>query len=237
VQRFAPALIALLAAVALVTAAGSFDAVDGPPVSGDSTPAESVQRQEGGSAPPTPNGEESRGSYDGANQTTAASDSGGGVSALLVAALLGTLVAGGVLVVFLTDDDTRAPERDDAPDDGDGRPTATVDPDYESPTESAVVRAWRALADRADVDDAATPGQTAREALDRGVPREPVDRVTRHFEAVRYGRASPAEREDAVADAPDAFADGENRSGTADPNGESRSGTADPNGERAGDRS
>jgi hypothetical protein len=210
VQRFAPALIALLAAVALVTAAGSFDAVDGPSVSGDSTPDGSVQRQQGGSAPPTPAGDESRGSYDGDNRTTAASaDGGGGVSALLVAALLGTLVAGGVLIVFLTDDDTRAPERDDAPGGDDGPPTAAVDPEYGSPADSVVVQAWRALADRADADDAATPGETASEALDRGVPPEPVDRVTHHFEAVRYGRASPTEREDAVADVADAFADGD----------------------------
>jgi len=207
VQRFAPALIALLAAVALVTAAGSFDAVDGPSVSGDSTPGESVQRQQGGSAPPTPSREGARGSYDGDDQTTAASGSGGGgVSALLVAALLGTLVVGGVLVVFLTDDDARAPAGGGEPGDDRDPPTPAVSPDYESPPDSAVVRAWRTLADRADADETATPGETARAARDRGLPRDPVDRVTRHFEAVRYGRAAADERESAVQRVRDALA-------------------------------
>jgi len=209
VQRFAPALIALLAAVALVTAAGSFDAVDGPSVSVDSTPEESVDRQRGGNAPPTPNGDESSAVEGGKDQTTAApAEGGGGVSALLVAALLGTLAIGGVLVVLLTDDDARAPERDEKSGGERDPPSPAVDPDYESPPDGTVVRAWQALADRTDADDAATPGETARAALDRGLSPGPVDRVTRRFEAVRYG---PVEDQEC--------ADRANESGRGDANG------------------
>lgn len=77
--------------------------------------------------------------------------------------------------------DPRAAERADAADES---------PDSEPPEPPGSVReAWERL--QADLgvggDDGRTPGQIARSAVDRGVPREPIRSLTRAFRDVRYG--------------------------------------------------
>ncbi|QLH79223.1 DUF4129 domain-containing protein [Halosimplex rubrum] len=223
-RRFATALIALFALVALVTAAGSFGGPDQPTLYSGTTPTE-----------PMPTGPLPAGSG-GENATTATdsrdvidgetpvppdqSGEDGGVSTLLVAGLVGGLLVAAVLAVLLTGDDSRAPPRDD---DGDGDrpsepPTPSVDPSYDSPADSAVVRAWRRLRDRVEgVDESATPGETAATAVDRGYPDDAVESVTRGFEAVRYGRRSPTDEQERsagrLADRLDAGGDGRSEGG------------------------
>ncbi|WP_436906624.1 DUF4129 domain-containing protein [Halosimplex marinum] len=190
-QRSGTALVGLLALVALAGAAGTFGAVEGPVVGGDGGP-------EGPAAPtevPPPTGAPG-GVSDAEVQraeapTTAAAGDSGGVSPFVVPAVGGSLLAAGLLVVFLTGHDERAPE---VPDDGrgEGDPTPTVDPAYDSPDGNAVTRAWRRLRDRAGAGETATPGDVAARALDRRLPQEPVATVTERFRAVRYGGDSPS---------------------------------------------
>ncbi|WP_135362880.1 DUF4129 domain-containing protein [Halosimplex halophilum] len=201
-RRSATALIALLALVALVTAAGSLGGTDQPTLYSGTTPTQPMPT----GTPPGVGG--------GANGTDAPdsrrvveeetpvppdeSGEDGGVSTLLVAGLVGGLLVALVLAVVLTGDDTRAPPRDESGD-GDGAtgpPTPTVDPAYDAPGDNAVVRAWRRLRDRTGADESTTPGETAAAAVDRGYPAEAVDRVTRGFEAVRYGRRPPTDEQE-----------------------------------------
>lgn len=53
--------------------------------------------------------------------------------------------------------------------------------------------AWLEMLDRAGVTDphARSPRESARRAVENGLPREPVERITREFEAVRYGPEGP----------------------------------------------
>ena len=59
--------------------------------------------------------------------------------------------------------------------------------------ENEVYRAWREMTEVLDVDRPAssTPGEFATAAIDAGVAREPVERLTDVFERVRYGGADP----------------------------------------------
>ncbi|WP_436906623.1 DUF4129 domain-containing protein [Halosimplex marinum] len=199
-RRPATALVALLALVALVTAAGSLGGTDQPTLYSGTTPTEPMPT---GPPPAAPgNGTDATDSRQVAGGTTAVppdeSGGDGGVSTLLVAGLVGGLLVAAALAVLLTGDDTRAPPREeDGEGDGPaGPPTPTVDPAYDPPADSAVVRAWRRLRDRAGADESATPGETAATAVDRGYPDEAVERVTRGFEAVRYGRRSPTDEQE-----------------------------------------
>lgn len=206
VRRSATALIALLAMVALVTAAGSYDVADQPRLGVDATtiPDEPPEPRNGTPAPAdstdTDDGETAAPPDDRQGQRPAGAepDGDGGVTGLVVAGLVGALLVAAALAVVLTDDDTRAPPpSDDDRREGDAPPGPTVDPAYDAPPENAVLRAWRSLTDRVEgVDDATTPGEAAARAADRGLPTGVVDEITDEFEAVRYGDAAPTgERE------------------------------------------
>lgn len=201
-RRFATALIALFALVALVTAAGSFGGTSQPTLYSGTTPTQPMPTQSpafgvaGGNGT---NATDSRHVIDRETPVPAeGGDTGGGASTLLVAGLVGALLVAAVVAVLLTGDDTRAPPREDSGDgDGPSGPTPTVDPAYDAPADNAVVRAWRTLRDRVEsVDESATPGETAAAAVDRGYPDDAVESVTRGFEAVRYGRRSPTDEQE-----------------------------------------
>lgn len=182
-------LLAAVALVALATAAGTFDAVEGPSISADGTPETGTQTPDPSAGTPGGSGGDEQGER-AAERTPAGGNDGGGLPSLVVPAVLGSLLAGGLFVVVLTGDDRRAslPGEDD--DDGD-EGTDPVDPPYDSPGEGPVVRAWRRLASRASGEDTETPREVARRAVDRGLPERPVETVSRQFRAVRYGD-SPA---------------------------------------------
>lgn len=81
--------------------------------------------------------------------------------------------------------------------------------------ENEVYRAWAEMTEPLSVDDPAssTPGEFAAAAVDAGMDREDVERLTRLFADVRYGGAAPtAEREAAAVETlrriEDAYADG-----------------------------
>ncbi|MFC7195607.1 hypothetical protein ACFQL4_14855 [Halosimplex aquaticum] len=171
-QRLGTALVAFLALVALAGAAGTFDAVEGPSITGDETPAGQPTLTE--VPPPTgaPAGSDESSVQRAPTETrAAASGSGGGVSPLFVPAVVGSLFASGLFVVFLTGDDERAPEAPPGDDSTDENPVPNVDPDYGSPAESALVDAWRRLRGRAGADETATPGEVAARAIDRDLPQ------------------------------------------------------------------
>ena len=67
------------------------------------------------------------------------------------------------------------------------------DPGYALEATNPVHEAWLQLLDRAGIADphARSPRESARQAIENGLPREPVERITREFEAVRYGAAEP----------------------------------------------
>lgn len=69
------------------------------------------------------------------------------------------------------------------------------DQGYALEATNPVHEAWLELLDRAGIDDphARSPRESARRAVENGLPREPVERVTREFEAVRYGPAEPTQ--------------------------------------------
>ena len=192
-QRFGIAVVALLALVALAGAAGTFDAVDSPTVSGDATPT----GQQTVTDPPPP-AETSDG--DGSNldraptETPVGMSDGGGVAPLFVPAVVGSLLASGLFVVFLTGDDERAPEVP-APDESSDDPVPAVEPNYGHAETNAVTRAWHDLRERAGAEGTATPGEVAARALDRRLPREPVETITDRFRAVRYGDEVPTEQQ------------------------------------------
>lgn len=195
-KRFATAMIALLALVALVTAAGSFDPTDQPQVDAESTPGESALEAASGDveAGDRSGATQSSNHVDSATRIPPDSGDGGGISWLVVAALVGGLVATAVLAVVLTGDDARAPPREgDDPAGDEPEPTIpAVEPTYDSPTDNPAVRAWRRLSDRVGgVDDSTTPREVASEAVDCGVPARAVEGITTEFETVRYGSGSP----------------------------------------------
>ena len=202
-KRFATALIALLALVALVTAAGSYESTGQPRLGVDSTSvAPNPQDKSPGVVGPRKTAT-NQSSQSGATGEPPKSppedpDDDGGLSTLIIVGLLGGLFVVAVLAVVLTDDDTRAPPRtgDDPPND-DRPPTPSVDPAYEPPADNAVVRAWQRLTDRVGaVDDSSTPGEAASAAVERGFPTETVEGITDQFESVRYGRTKPSSEQE-----------------------------------------
>ncbi|WP_415382581.1 DUF4129 domain-containing protein [Halosimplex sp. TS25] len=193
-QRLGIALVALLALVALAGAAGTFDAVEGPSITGDETPTGQPMLTD--VPPPTgaPPGSDESGVQRAPTETRApASGDGGGVSPLFVPAVVGSLFASGLFVVFLTGDDERASEAPAGDDSAGEDPVPSVDPDYDSPAESTLVGAWRRLRELAETDETATPGEVAARATDRGLPADPVSTVTDRFRAFRYGDEQPTD--------------------------------------------
>lgn len=112
----------------------------------------------------------------------------------LVGAVL--IAVGGVLVlVGLLRDDPSAPAST-------GRTDATVSAreepgrTYAGTGSNEITRAWTELRRRVDDDPCRTPGELAREAIDREQPAEAVETLTDLFETVRYGDGEPtADRE------------------------------------------
>ncbi|MFB6140618.1 MAG: DUF4129 domain-containing protein [Halosimplex sp.] len=209
-RRFATALIALLATVALVTAAGSFGEPAGPSLDGGDSlgpaPTETREvpppRRAGGNGtdagdeptePPSGTGPAGREPGDG---------DGSGISSLVVVLLVGSALVAAVLAVLLTDDDSRAPPPERGDEGGaDGPATPAVDPGYDSPPDNAVVRAWRRLVERVEgVEASATPGETAERAAAVGLPDGPVHGITDEFVSVRYGREPPSPERERRAD-------------------------------------
>lgn len=194
-RRSTTALVALVAVLALGAAAGGFDTPSAPGLEGDwqpttvtfdlpsGVPPEPPFRNK--SAPPTPSGGDGSGYVASPPPATVADSGSGGVSPLFVAVFVGGLVASAALALVLTGDDDRAPLPEKDPGDGDPRPA--VDVTYDSPRDSAIVRAWERLATAAESAPTDTPNETARKATDAGFPGDAVDRVTDHFSAVRYG--------------------------------------------------
>jgi hypothetical protein len=217
VRRATTALVALLAVLALGAAAGGFDAASAPGLESDWEPTTVPTDDPTGvpgtppfqnkSAPSTPGGE-AGGSYVASPPPATVADSGsGGVSPLFVAVFVGGVLASAVLALVLTGDDDRAPPPGSDPGEGDGDPRPTVDVTYDSPEDSAVVRAWNRLSTATGSGPTETPNETARRATHAGFPRDAVDRVTDHFQAVRYG-GEPADadgREGEARDAIEAF--------------------------------
>ena len=118
-----------------------------------------------------------------------------GLAAVVVAgaALLG-LRPGGGPVDSPADGGTDADLEGTTASDGvPGPPDASV--------ENGVYRAWATLTDRVDVDrpEAATPGEYARAAVERGLDRDAVERLRAAFEAVRYGDAPVTEERERAA--------------------------------------
>jgi len=182
-------LLAAVALVALATAAGTFDAVEGPSISADGTPDAGDQTPDPSAG--TPGGARDDDQGERVPETTPAGGSdGGGLPSLVVPAVLGSLLAGGLFVVVLTGDDRRASLPDESDDDGDEN-TDSVDPPYDLPGDGPVVRSWRRLASRAGGEDTETPREVARRAVERGLPERPIETVSRQFRSVRYGD-SPA---------------------------------------------
>lgn len=216
-RRATTALVALVAVLALGAAAGGFDSASAPGLEGDLQPSTVPTGEPSGvppeppfrnkSAPPTPGGKEGGGYVASPPPATVADSGSGGVSPLFVAVFVGGLVASAALALVLTGDDDRAPLPDSGPGDGDGDPRPAVDVTYDSPGDSAVVRAWERLATATGSGPTETPNETARRATDAGFPRNAVDRVTDHFSAVRYGGepADEGHRERDIREAIEAF--------------------------------
>lgn len=64
---------------------------------------------------------------------------------------------------------------------------------YADDASNPIHHAWLQLLEHAGIDDphAHSPRESARRAVESGLPREPVEQITREFEAVRYGPAEP----------------------------------------------
>lgn len=126
-------------------------------------------------------------------------------------AVLGLLLLVGVAVV-LRDTGDEAVEPGEATDEDGQDPAAvaaigrvageTADRiDGSETLDNEVYRAWREMVDHLQVDrpDATTPGEFADAAVEAGMARDDVERLTGLFEAVRYGGAEPTgEREQAA---------------------------------------
>lgn len=63
------------------------------------------------------------------------------------------------------------------------------DQQYALDAMNPIDEAWLEVLDRAGIDNphARTPRESARQAIENGLPREPVEHITRAFETVRYG--------------------------------------------------
>lgn len=63
------------------------------------------------------------------------------------------------------------------------------DQQYSLDATNPIDEAWLEVLDRAGIDNphARSPRESARHAIENGLPREPVEHITRAFETVRYG--------------------------------------------------
>lgn len=75
---------------------------------------------------------------------------------------------------------------------------------YDTDASNPIHRTWLRMLHRADISnpDARSPRDAARLAVERGLDRQPVEAITREFEAVRYGPTEPtSDRVDRVQNA------------------------------------
>lgn len=184
---------AVVAALALATAAGSFAATDGSTLHGGDTL--------GGSGGGDNSTEAAGGGVGGSGVPVGVPVPGfggglGGSSPLFGAVFAVALLVCAGLAVALTGDDDRAPppdgRTDESADDESGGEDSSgsldVDPRYGTPEDNTVVRAWSRVTEAAGADESRTPGETARAAADRGLPSDAVATITEQFRAVRYDR-------------------------------------------------
>ena len=66
---------------------------------------------------------------------------------------------------------------------------------YTTDASHPVHHAWLRMLDIAGITEphSQSPRESATQAVENGLPREPVERITREFEAVRYGPAEPTQ--------------------------------------------
>jgi hypothetical protein len=99
-------------------------------------------------------------------------------------------------------------------------PGGRASPSDDGPTMPGerVEAAWARFVDRVSPPSprTTTPGQVARRAVDAGLPRGPVDRLTDAFRAVEYADADPERHVDAAESAAAELAGDEDRTGDAD---------------------
>lgn len=133
--------------------------------------------------------------------------SGAGTSVLdpsfLLMAGLAVVLLGAIALLFISSggNDPEPDPGEVEPDDTDvravGRAAGEAADRIESATDvdNEVYRAWREMTDHLDVANPAssTPAEFAAAAVDAGMAREDVDRLTSLFEEVRYGGESPTE--------------------------------------------
>ena len=130
-------------------------------------------------------------------------------SMLLVAVVVGfVLVAAAATLYGATGDATDEGDDPDPATDGDGGAVAGVGRaagraadriESAADTDNEVYRAWQEMADRLQLErpETSTPGEFEAAAVDAGMERDDVSELTRLFEEVRYGDATPtAEREE-----------------------------------------
>ncbi|UPV72914.1 DUF4129 domain-containing protein [Halorussus limi] len=133
-------------------------------------------------------------------------------SVLLMAGLgVALLAAVALLFVSSSGDEPEDDESFAQPDDGTdvravGRAAGEAADRIETATDvdNEVFRAWREMTDHLDVANprSSTPSEFAAAAVEAGMAREDVDRLTTLFEEVRYGGESPTEqREEQALDA------------------------------------
>ncbi|UPV98993.1 DUF4129 domain-containing protein [Halorussus gelatinilyticus] len=125
-------------------------------------------------------------------------------SVLLLAGLgVALLAAVALLFVSSSGEDPEEDEEFAEPDDGTdvravGRAAGEAADRIETTTDvdNEVFRAWREMTDHLDVPNprSSTPSEFAAAAVEAGMAREDVDRLTTLFEEVRYGGESPTER-------------------------------------------
>lgn len=143
------------------------------------------------------------GASDGDGVVSVVTSPAGGLGLLILVGILAVRVAirsAGRGVERAGDDDETHDEQSDAGTIADigrvaGRAADHID---ESDPDNAVYQAWLEMTRLLDVDDqrTTTPGEFATAAVDAGMARDDVERLTAAFEGVRYGGADPsAERE------------------------------------------
>ncbi len=110
--------------------------------------------------------------------------------------LLSAPAGAGSLLGGLLSDETSSTDRPDA----DARAVTDVDPEEPSepdlpPPPASVEEAWERMVEAAPVPDwqSKTPVEVARDAVRRGLPVEPVGRLTRLFRRVRYDPERPGD--------------------------------------------
>lgn len=197
-MRRTPALLALLAVLSFALAAGGAGSVD-PPALGVDAGADGARdgpqprnrsQAERGQPPDTDDGDRDL------VHTAAAPPEGEGGDATVPAWALGVAAAavGGGLVaaLLLTDGDEAAldPPEPTGAASGDGR-SAVPRPEYRTPGDAEVYRAWERLTAAVDAPPTASPREVAAAAVDSGLPDDAVEEVTALFRAVRYGPADP----------------------------------------------